>query len=242
MSQNIKNRYALITGASSGIGQAIAMQLSLEGWKIINFDRQPPEHQIGQYIKVDVSDKDELAHALALVACNPNLIGLVNNVGLVRPASLDTTKLDDFDYHMAINARASLQCVQALLANMRHMRFGRIVNITSRAALGKELRSAYAASKGALTSMTRTWALELGADQITVNAVAPGPIGTAAFKIANPPGSPLTRRIIDSVPLRHIGEPQDVAKAVSFFMREETKFITGQTLNVCGGITVGLSP
>jgi len=112
--------------------------------------------------------------------------------------------------------------------------------MASRAALGKELRTAYAASKAALVGMTRVWALELGAHGITANAVGPGPIRTELFDRANPPGSPRTQQIIDSVPVKRVGTAGDVAHAVAYLLDERSGFVTGQTLYVCGGMTVGV--
>ncbi|OYZ90272.1 MAG: short-chain dehydrogenase, partial [Rhizobiales bacterium 17-65-6] len=99
--------------------------------------------------------------------------------------------------------------------------------------------SAYAASKAGLLGLTRTWALELGRDGITVNAIAPGPIATPLFTAANPPDAPRTRAIIDAVPVGRMGTAEDVAEGVGFFLSDGAGFITGQTLAVCGGITVG---
>jgi NAD(P)-dependent dehydrogenase (short-subunit alcohol dehydrogenase family) len=114
------------------------------------------------------------------------------------------------------------------------------VSVTSRVILGKHKRTAYAASKGAITAMSRTWALELAGDGITVNMVAPGPIGTDLFAANNPEDAPATRKILESIPMRRVGTPDEVAHAVSFFLDERSGFVTGQTLYVCGGMTVGL--
>lgn len=111
---------------------------------------------------------------------------------------------------------------------------------TSRVTLGKEHRTLYSATKGTAQSMARTWALELAPSGITVNCVAPEPIGTTAFWANNPTDAPLTRQIIDKVPLRRMGRPEDVANAVAFFCAPASGFVTGQTLFVCGGVTVGL--
>src|SRR3546814_3227021 len=108
-------------------------------------------------------------------------------------------------YEMRISDWSSDVCSSDLARGV-----GRIVNISSRAALGKELRTAYAASKAALLGMTKTWALELGRFGITVNAVGPGPIKTSLFDEVNPEGSPRTRKIIDSIPVRRMGTPDDV--------------------------------
>jgi 3-oxoacyl-[acyl-carrier protein] reductase len=121
----------------------------------------------------------------------------------------------------------------------RRKRYGKIVNIGSRASLGKQDRTVYSACKAGLIGMTRTWALEMAPYNINVNNVAPGPIATRLFKDANPPGSPTTEAILRSVPLGRIGKPEDVANAVTFLASGEADFITGQTLFVCGGLTVG---
>jgi NAD(P)-dependent dehydrogenase (short-subunit alcohol dehydrogenase family) len=126
-----------------------------------------------------------------------------------------------------------------MLPAMKAARFGRIVSISSRAALGKALRTVYAATKAGIEAMTKTWALELGEHGITANAVGPGPIGTALFHRVNPADSPRTRAIIEAIPVRRLGTPEDVAHAVASLLDERAGFITGQTLYVCGGMTVG---
>jgi hypothetical protein len=104
--------------------------------------------------------------------------------------------------------------------------------------LGKALRTSDAATKGAMVSLTKVWALELAPHGISVNAVAPGPIRTALFERANPPGNPRTQRIIDAIPVGRFGEPQDVANAVAFFLDQRSGYVTGQVLYVCGGVTL----
>ncbi|OZA90500.1 MAG: short-chain dehydrogenase [Azorhizobium sp. 39-67-5] len=230
----------LVTGGSSGIGLAIARREAAAGRRVIVLDREaPPADLAARFISVDMMSADATAGALETALADGPVTRLVNNVGMVRPATLDDTRLSDLEAVMRLNLHTAVQCTQALLAGMRDARFGRIVNISSRAAYGKELRSAYAASKAGLLGLTRTWALELGRDGITVNAIAPGPIATPLFTAANPPDAPRTRAIIDAVPVGRMGTAEDVAEGVGFFLSDGAGFITGQTLAVCGGITVG---
>lgn len=162
-------------------------------------------------------------------------------MGTVKPAFVEDTSLEEFEQLMKLNTGSALLCTQALLPTMRKKKFGRIVSNASRVVLGKKLRTSYSASKGALLSMSRTWALELAKDGITVNSVAPGPISTPPFWANNPPDSEMTKAIIDSIPIKRIGTPEDVANGVAFFLDERSSFITGQLLYICGGVTVGLS-
>lgn len=230
----------LVTGGAGGIGLAVARREIAAGHAVIVLDREaPPPDLAARFIPVDMMDEAATARALDAALSEGSITRLVNNVGMVRPASIDDTTSGDFAAVMRLNLGVAIQCAQALLAGMRAERFGRIVGVSSRAAYGKELRTAYAASKAGLLGVTRTWALELGKDGITVNAVAPGPIATPLFTAANPPDAPRTKAIIESVPVGRMGTPEDVAEAVSFFLSDAAGFITGQTLAVCGGITVG---
>lgn len=225
----------LITGGAGGIGAAIADRAKGEGLEPVVLDR------VGDGITADLSDADSTIAALKEALQDGPITRLVNNVGMINVARVEDLTIDELKLHFDINTRAALLCLQALLPGMREAGFGRIVNVTSRAALGKEGRSAYAASKAALVGLTRVWALELGQDAITANAVAPGPIRTPMFEAANPPGMPATNAIIDSIAVKRMGEPEDIANAVQFFLDDRSGFVTGQTLYVCGGKTVGVA-
>jgi 3-oxoacyl-[acyl-carrier protein] reductase len=235
-----KPRAALITGGSGGIGSAIIGLLSARGITCINLDRVAPAGSSpARFVSCDLADATARAEALATITAEFDVLWLVNNAAIVAPAALDEAKADDFARVAELNLWAVIACTQAVLPAMRAHRFGRIVNLASRAALGKELRTVYAATKAGIIGMTRTWALELGADGITVNAIGPGPIETELFRASNPPDSPRTRAIIDGIPVRRLGRAEDVAHAACFFLDEQTSFVTGQTLYVCGGLTVG---
>jgi 3-oxoacyl-[acyl-carrier protein] reductase len=225
----------LVTGGASGIGAAIVERCIEDGFEPIVIDK------VGGDIRANLTDAEETATALAKALKAGHITRLVNNVGVVCPAPLEEQTLDELDLAWALNVRCSMLCMQALLPGMKEAGFGRIVNMSSRAALGKELRSAYAATKAGLLGLTRVWALELGHHGITVNAIGPGPIKTELFDRANPADSPRTKAIIESVPVKRVGTPADVSNAASFFLSEQSGFVTGQTLYVCGGMTVGVA-
>jgi len=232
-------RKAVVTGASRGIGAAIARRLIGDGWRVFNLDKAAPTVKTeAAWIETDLADADAVAGAFARIQADGPVTGLVNNAGIPGNETLEETTPADFDRTVAVNMRSPMICAQAVLDGMKAEGFGRIVNMSSRAHLGKERRTAYAATKGALISMTGVWALEMAAFGITVNAIAPGPIRTELFEAANPPDDPRTQAIIDAIPVKRLGEPDDIANAVSFFMSDAAGFVTGQTLYVCGGTTL----
>jgi NAD(P)-dependent dehydrogenase (short-subunit alcohol dehydrogenase family) len=234
----------LITGGAGGIGRAIARRAAAAGWRPLTLDLRAPEDPLPNeaFLPCDFADLAGARAVLAEAVARHAPTRLVNNVGIVRPAPLEETSAEDLAAVMEVNLRSAILAAQATLPAMREAGFGRIVNIASRAALGKELRTAYAASKAGLIGLTRTWALELAPGGITVNAIGPGPIATELFRRANPDNSPKTRAIIEGVPVRRLGTPEDVAHAVGFFLDDAAGFVTGQVVYVCGGLTVGLAP
>lgn len=225
----------LITGGMSGIGAATAEACRAAGLEPVIIDRLPGG------IEADLSNPTAAAAALEQALAGGPITRLVNNVGIVVPATVEQQTLAELDLAWSLNLRVSMQCLQALLPGMKAQGFGRVVNMSSRAVLGKELRSAYAATKAGLIGMARVWALELGKYGITANSVAPGPIRTELFDRANPPDSPRTQAIIEAIPVKRVGTPDDVARAVMFFLDQQNGFVTGQTLYVCGGMTVGVA-
>lgn len=229
----------LITGGANGIGKAAAEACLAQGWDVVVIDREPSA--IGQSIQADLANADETARALTAALVGGPITRLVNNVGVVVPALAQDQTMAQFDLAVQLNLRCAFQCMQALLPGMQAAGFGRIVNMSSRAALGKELRSAYSMTKAGLLGLTRVWALELGEHGITANAIGPGPIRTELFDQANPPDSPRTQAIIRGVPVKRLGSPDDVAHAVGFFLDARSGFVTGQVLYVCGGMMVGVA-
>lgn len=232
--------YALVTGGARGIGAAIARRLRADGFKVVIADKRAPEHDdYDQALTLDLADMAATAAALAPLAEKLPLTRLVNNAGIVMPALIEDTDPASLDTVSAVNLRAPIVCLQALLPAMKRAGVGRVVNISSRTALGKELRTVYSATKAGLIGMTKTWALELGQHGITVNAIGPGPIRTELFDQVNPPGDPRTQAIIDRVPVGRLGTPEDVAEAVGYLASDRAGFVTGQVLYVCGGLTIG---
>lgn len=230
----IRRERVLITGGSKGIGAAIAQRCWQDGYQPIILDLVGDDA-----IHCDLADSDSTRRALKKALKGGPITRSVNNVGAVFPHAVSDQTMEEFDAAIALNLRSAFICAQALLPGMREAGFGRIVSMSSRAALGKELRTVYAATKAALQGMTRTWALEEGGHGITVNAVGPGPIATDLFTNSNPEGSPKTYDIVNKVPVARMGTPDDVAHAVSYLLDARSGFVTGQTLYVCGGMTVG---
>ena len=239
----MKHNKVLLTGGTGGIGRATVKRLTQDGYQVINADRVAPQtlEQGEIFIEVDLTSESSIHQRLGPIAKKGDVLRLVNNAGIIGPALLEDTTTEDFEHVLALNLRAPILLAQLFTPSMRATGFGRIVNMVSRAALGKELRSAYSASKAGLIGLTRTWALEQAAAGITVNAIGPGPIATELFLSGNPPDSPKTKQIINTIPVKRMGEPADIAHAVASFLDDRAGFITGQVLYVCGGMTVGLS-
>jgi hypothetical protein len=239
-----KQEATLVTGASTGIGRAIAEALLAQGRTVVNVDYKLPDWSHPRLVsfQADLAREADTRERGAQVAGEFDITALVNNAGATRPGTIATQTVDDLEYVMALTLRATMLLTQAVLPSLRACGHGRIVNMASRAALGKTERIAYSAAKAGLVGMTRTMAMELGGDGITVNAVAPGPIATELFRQSNPDGAPRTQRILDSIVVKRMGTPEDVARAALFFLSPDNGFVTGQVLYVCGGTTLGLAP
>ena len=234
--------FAVVTGGSAGIGRACVRQALAAGRQVVNLDKTPCETERGEtFIQTDLTDIGAIHAAFSRIEELGTITSLVNNAGFAIAHSLDETEAEDFGRLVPLNLIAPAICAKLAARSMKKAGWGRIVNISSRAALGKELRTAYAATKGGITAMSKVWALELAASGITVNTVGPGPIATELFNKVNPEDSPRTRSIIESIPVKRLGTAEDIANVVMFFLGKNSGFVTGQTIFVCGGLTVGLA-
>jgi 3-oxoacyl-[acyl-carrier protein] reductase len=232
----------VVTGGSTGIGLAICERLLAEGHEVVNLSRRAAEldHAKLHNIELDLSDRAVTAQTATELAGRFQVTGFVHNAGLIRANLLEEVQLEDLDYLTQVHIGAAISLSQAFIPTMKAQGFGRIILITSRAALGLQTRTSYSATKSGMMGMARTWALELGEHGITVNTVAPGPIAaTEMFHKVIPEGSPKLDDMAAGIPVKRLGMPDDVARAVSFFNHPDNGFITGQTLMVCGGASLG---
>ncbi|MBN3857542.1 SDR family oxidoreductase [Paraburkholderia sp. Ac-20340] len=233
-------RTFLITGASKGIGRALSERLAREGHQVIGLARRADDPGFpGTLVPVDMTDRAATQAVLTDLAERFAFDGVVNNVGFIELSPLGSIDLDGLDRAMGNNLAPAVQTVQALLPGMRERGWGRIVNLSSLVVLGVARRSTYAAAKAAMISFTRTWALELAESGITVNAVAPGPTETEMFRANTPAGSEAEQRFLSLVPMKRFGRPEELAASVAFLLGEDAGFITGQTLFVDGGASIG---
>jgi NAD(P)-dependent dehydrogenase (short-subunit alcohol dehydrogenase family) len=237
-----KSLVAAVTGGASGIGAEISRHLLDAGYEVVSLALQKPEwrHDRLHSIEIDLLDDKATAQAAAALASRFSVSHLVHNAGVIRPASIAETSTDDVQALTQLHIGAALTLAQACLPAMKAARFGRMILISSRGALGLANRTAYGATKAGIIGLARSWALELASTGVTVNVVAPGPIGgTEMFRGIIPEGDPREQSLAAAIPVKRLGRPDDVARAVMFFADPANSFVTGQTLYVCGGSSVG---
>jgi 3-oxoacyl-[acyl-carrier protein] reductase len=243
-------KVALVTGASRGIGRSLAIGLARFGCDVAVVDlaaeRAGLEATAGAVValgrrafvrRMDVSSKAETSATVeALLAEAGRIDVLVNNAGILKPGLLQDLDEAVFDAHFSVNTKGVFLMCQAVLPHMRARRSGRIINIASVAGRkGAPTQGHYAATKAAVITLTRVLAQEVGMDGVTVNAICPGIILTEMGR--NNLGSDAEVRYwTDAAALRRLGEPEDVVGPVCFFASDMSAFVTGQALNVCGGL------
>jgi NAD(P)-dependent dehydrogenase (short-subunit alcohol dehydrogenase family) len=239
-------RTALVTGAANGIGRAIARRLAAEGYFLVAADLDEAgaadlRNEIGAdnmlFEKTDATSEAGIQALFSSIDRKPGRIDVVvNNAGIIRDNLIWNMPAEDFDAVLALNLRGAwLVCREAAI-RMKAQQSGHIVNIASRAWLGNPGQSNYSASKAGLIGLTRSLALELGRYGVSVNAVAPGLIDTPLTRRLKPE---TLEKLIGAQPTRSMGQPEDVAHAVAFLASAQTRFITGHTLYVDGGKSIG---
>jgi 3-oxoacyl-[acyl-carrier protein] reductase len=246
---DLKGHVALVTGASQGIGRAIALELASRGAAValaarnedkLNAVRNEITAAGGQaaIFKMDVSNEDEIkAGVKAAIEQLGKVDILVNNAGVTHDMLLLRLKRADWDRVLHTNLTSAYITTQAVLSSMMKQRWGRIINISSiNGQIGQTGQANYAASKAGLIGLTMSIAREVASRNITVNAVSPGYIETAMTQELTPE---LKEGMLKLVPLGRVGKDSDVAKAVAFLASEDAAYITGHVLNVNGGLLMG---
>lgn len=232
---------ALVTGGSAGIGADICKRMLEDGYEVVSLARRAPAwtHPHFTSVQVDLLDATATEEVAQQVARDFPVSHFIHNAGVIWPKLLGEVSLDELQGLTQIHLGAAISLMQAVLPGMSERQFGRVVLMSSRGALGLPTRSAYSATKAGMIGMARTWALELGPRGITVNVVAPGPIQTDMYYAVIEAGSEREKNLAASIPVRRVGRADDVTRAVMFFADPANSFVTGQTLYVCGGASVG---
>lgn len=232
---------AVVTGGSTGIGEDICRKMLDAGYTVISMARNalPWTHERLHCVQVDLLDAAATEKAAQDIAERFEVTHFVHNAGVIWPALLPEVKLEDLQGLTQIHLGSAIQITQAVLPAMRKRQFGRIILMSSRGVLGLQTRTAYSATKAGMLGMARTWALELADQGITVNVLAPGPIQTNMFYDVVDAGSEREVQLAASIPVKRLGRVDDISRATMFFADPENGFVTGQTLYVCGGASVG---
>lgn len=239
-------RVSIVTGASQGIGEAIARDLSREGAEVVLVDVQKEKlEEVARNIKAsngkasvycaDVTHMGKISEVVEAIIQNHQKIDhLVNNAGITRDNLLMRMKEEEWDAVLTVNLKGVFNFSRAVIRNMIQNRYGRIVNISSVVGLmGNAGQTNYSASKAGVIGFTKSLAREVASRGITVNAVAPGYIATPMTE--NLPDS-AKKIFVDIIPLKRLGTPEEVAHVVKFLLSDEAAYITGQVINVNGGM------
>ena len=245
----VEGRVALVTGASQGIGHAIALKLAALGANVAVAARnQEKLDSLVQQITgsggkasafvLDVADEEQIKTVFKNVIAQLSRIDiLVNNAGITRDQLVMRMKRADWDAVLTTNLTSAYLCTQQAISSMLKQRWGRIINVTSIfGQIGQAGQANYASSKAGLIGLTKAIAREVGSRNITCNAVAPGFIETSMTSAL---GDEFKQNALKNIPLGRIGTPEDVAHAVAFLASEEASYITGHVLDVNGGLHMG---
>lgn len=232
---------AVITGGSKGIGLDLAERMLDQGYTVISIARGKSQDAPSELIQMsaDLLDAEAVAGTARDIAAGHEVTHFVQNAGVIWPNLLEEAKPEDITGLAQLQLGSALTLLQAFLPAMKARGFGRVLFNGSRAALGVPTRTAYSAAKAGMIGMARTWALELAPHGITVNVVAPGPVLTDNFWGIVPKGSERESQLAKSLPVGRLGTVRDVSNAFLYFADPENGFVTGQTLFVCGGASVG---
>jgi 3-oxoacyl-[acyl-carrier protein] reductase len=241
---DLSGRTALVTGASGGIGGAVARQLHVQGARVVLSGRRQAAleelaAELGERALIEAGDLAEPGAPDRLVAAVEGAGGLdilVNNAGLTRDNLALRLKDEDWQTVLEVNLSAGFRLIRGALRGMLRRRFGRIVNITSIVAVtGNPGQANYAAAKAGMIGMSKSLAAEVAARGITVNCVAPGFIETAMTDVL---GAEQRARLLQQIPLGRLGSGADVAAAVGYLASPAAAYVTGQTLHVNGGMAM----
>ncbi len=232
---------AVITGGNQGIGADLTQALLNQGYRVVCISRREPEfsHTNLMWEQADLLDPQAVENTAASTAAKCNVTHLIHNAGLIWPNLIEKAEPSDIAGLAQLHLGSALTLLKAFLPAMKAGKFGRVLFNGSRAALGAPTRTAYGATKAGIIGMARTWALELAEHGITVNVVAPGPILTDNFWGIVEKDSPQQAALAARIPVGRIGEVGDVTRAFLFFCEPANSFVTGQTLYVCGGASIG---
>ncbi len=245
---SLSNRVAIVTGSGRGIGRAIALKLAQQGTSIVVNDIVPSSaEEVVEEIKAgggkgiacggDVSQSQDVSRLVQTATSTYGKVDiLVNNAGITRDGLLLELSDSDWDQVLSINLKGAFLCTREVLRHMIRQRWGRIINIASVVALvGNAGQANYASAKAGLVALTKTTAREVASRSITANAIAPGFIDTEMTRKLS---ENLKQEIVKQLPIGYFGSPEDVAQAVVFLASEEARYITGQVLNVDGGMVM----
>jgi 3-oxoacyl-[acyl-carrier protein] reductase len=243
----LENKVAIVTGAARGIGKAIARKLSQEGAKIVICDLLEELFATAEELRlegtsvmplqVDVTNMEAVESMVQTVLEKLGSVDiLVNNAGIVRDALLVRMKESDWDAVIAVNLKGSFNCTKAVARPMMKQRSGKIVNLSSVMGLTGNIGQAnYSASKAGIIGLTKSAAKELGRRGINVNAIAPGFIMS---RMTESLPEDQREKALENIPLGFLGSPEDVASVIAFLVSESARYITGQVIQVDGGLVM----